>query len=248
MLQLDGKVAVVTGGSRGIGKAISITLGKLGASVVVNYSNNSEAALEVTREIETLGSQAVAIGGSVTNPSVANKLIEGAIENFGKVDILVNNAGITRDNLIMRMKDDEWQKVIDTNLTGVFNCTRAAIRPMMKQRWGRIINISSVVGIAGNAGQSNYCASKAGVIGFTKAIAKEIGARNITVNAVAPGYIQTDMTEVLSDSLKEEMVKRIVLGRPGKPEDIAWLVAFLSSDLSSYITGQIISVDGGIVM
>ncbi|MBA1333819.1 MAG: 3-oxoacyl-[acyl-carrier protein] reductase [Firmicutes bacterium] len=248
MFKLEDRVALVTGGSRGIGKAVSILLAGLGACVVVNYSSSGEAAEGVVEEINARGGKAIALGGDVSKAAEAAVLVENTMNNYGRLDILVNNAGITRDNLIMRMKDEEWQRVIDINLTGAFNCTKAAVRPMMRQRSGRIINISSVVGIRGNAGQANYSASKAGIIGLTKAVAKEVGSRNITVNAVAPGYIQTDMTEVLSDGVKDEMVKRIVLGRPGKPEDVAWLVAFLASDLSSYITGQIIGVDGGIVM
>jgi len=248
MFKLEDRVALVTGGSRGIGKAVSILLAGLGACVVVNYSSSGEAAEGVVEEINARGGKAIALGGDVSKAAEAAVLVENTMNNYGRLDILVNNAGITRDNLIMRMKDEEWQRVIDINLTGAFNCTKAAVRPMMRQRSGRIINISSVVGIRGNAGQANYSASKAGIIGLTKAVAKEVGSRNITVNAVAPGYIQTDMTEVLSDGVKDEMVKRIVLGRPGKPEDVAWLVVFLASDLSSYITGQIIGVDGGIVM
>jgi 3-oxoacyl-[acyl-carrier protein] reductase len=248
MLRLTDRVAVVTGGSRGIGRAVSIKLGMLGAKVVVNYSSSSGAADEVVKYIEESGGTAVAVGGDIACAEQAKALIDKAIDMFGRVDILVYNAGITRDNLLMRMKDDEWDKVIQTNLTGVFNCTRAAIRPMLKQRWGRIISMSSVVGISGNAGQANYCASKAGVIGLTKAVAREVGSRGITVNAIAPGFIKTDMTDALPDELKDQMIKNIALGRPGTPEDVANLVAFLASDLSSYITGQIISVDGGIVM
>jgi 3-oxoacyl-[acyl-carrier protein] reductase len=248
MLQLNGKTAVVTGGSRGIGSSIAKTLAQLGANVAVNYASNSDAAQEIVREITGLGGNATAIGADVADAGAANALIQNAAKHFGTVDILVNSAGITRDGLLMRMKDEDWQRVIQTNLTGVFNCTRAVARIMARQKWGRIVNISSVVGIKGNAGQANYCASKAGVIGLTKSVAKELGSRGITVNAIAPGYIQTDMTGKLPENIKEEMLKRVVLGRPGTPEDVAWLAAFLSSDLSSYITGQIISVDGGIVM
>jgi 3-oxoacyl-[acyl-carrier protein] reductase len=248
MLRLNGRVAVVTGGSRGIGRAISTTLGRLGAKVVVNFSTSEALARDVVKQIEQSGGIAAAVGGNIACAEQAKALIDKTIDLFGSVDILVNNAGINRDNLLMRMKDDEWEQVIQTNLTGVFNSTRAAIRPMLRQRWGRIINLSSVVGIYGNAGQANYCASKAGVIGFTKAMAREVGSRGITVNAVAPGFIKTDMTDALPEELRDRMIKNISLGRPGTPEDVANVVAFLASDLSSYITGQIIGVDGGIVM
>jgi 3-oxoacyl-[acyl-carrier protein] reductase len=248
MLRLNGRVAVVTGGSRGIGRAISTTLGRLGAKVVVNFSTSEALARDVVKQIEQSGGIAAAVGGNIACAEQAKALIDKTIDLFGSVDILVNNAGINRDNLLMRMKDDEWEQVIQTNLTGVFNSTRAAIRPMLRQRWGRIINLSSVVGIYGNAGQANYCASKAGVIGFTKAMAREVGSRGITVNAIAPGFIKTDMTDALPEELRDRMIKNISLGRPGTPEDVANVVAFLASDLSSYITGQIIGVDGGIVM
>jgi len=248
MFELKGKIAIVTGGSRGIGKSIALTLGRLGADIVINYARNAQAAQRAIEEIEDLGVKALAVQANVADADQAKKLIEGVIKEFGAVHILVNNAGITRDNLLMRMKDSDWQAVIETNLTGVFNCTRAVIRLMMKQRSGRIINISSVVGISGNAGQANYSASKAGVIGFTKAVAREVGSRGITVNAIAPGFIQTDMTDVLPKSIKSEMLKSIPLNRMGKPEDVASLVAFLCSDAAGYITGQTISVDGGMVI
>jgi len=248
MFELDGKAAIVTGGSRGIGRSVALCLAKLGANVAVNYVKNSEAAEEVVREIKALGADAAAYAADVAVPEAADNLVESTIERFKRVDILVNSAGINRDALLLRMKDEDWQRVIGTNLSGVFNCTRAAARIMVKQRHGRIINISSVVGIRGNAGQANYSASKAGVIGFTKAVSKELGRRGITVNAIAPGYIETDMTGKLPQNVKEEMLKRVVLGRPGTPEDVAWLAAFLCSDPASYITGQIIGVDGGIVM
>lgn len=248
MFDLKGKVAVVTGGSRGIGKSIALTLGRLGANIVINYARNANAADEVIEELKALGVKAMAVQANVADAEQAKRLINAAIEGFGSIHILVNNAGITRDNLLMRMKDSDWQEVIDTNLTGVFNCTRAAIRAMMKQRSGRIVNISSIVGIRGNAGQANYCASKAGVIGFTKSAARELGSRGITVNVVAPGFIETDMTDVLPVNIKEQMLKSIPLNRAGTPEDIAEVVAFLCSDTASYVTGQTISVDGGMVM
>ncbi len=248
MFELGGKTAIVTGGSRGIGRSVALCLAKLGANVAVNYAKNSEAAEEVVREIKALGVDAAAYAADVAVSEAANSLVESTIKRFKRVDILVNSAGINRDALLLRMKDEDWQRVIGTNLSGVFNCTRAAARIMVKQRHGRIINISSVVGIRGNAGQANYSASKAGVIGFTKAVSKELGRRGITVNAIAPGYIETDMTDKLPKNVKEEMLKRVVLGRPGTPEDVAWLAAFLCSDPASYITGQIIGVDGGIVM
>lgn len=249
MFHLDKKIAVVTGGSRGIGRATALILAQLGARVVVNYTRNSEAAEETVEMITDAGGIAVSVAANVAGAAEAKELIEGTAKRFGgSVNILINCAGITKDGLLIRMKDDDWDDVLRTNLTGVFNCTRAASRFMIKQRWGRIVNISSVAGIYGNAGQANYCASKAGVIGFTKAVAKELGGRGITVNAIAPGFIQTDMTEDLPQKLKEDMLEAVVLKRAGTPMDVAWLAAFLSSDLASYITGQTISVDGGIVM
>ncbi len=248
MFKLEGKTAVVTGGSRGIGRAITITLAKLGAKVVVNYTSNAKAAEETANLINESGGIAVSIAADVADAVKTKGLIKAAVERFGTLDILVNCAGITRDGLLIRMKEEDWDSVISTNLKGVFNCTKAAARVMIKQRWGRIVNISSVVGISGNAGQTNYCASKAGIIGFTKAAAKELGSRGVTVNAIAPGFIQTDMTDKLPRDLRENMLRAIALKRAGTPEDVAWLAAFLSSDLASYITGEIIAVDGGIVM
>ena len=245
---LIGKNVIVTGGSRGIGRAIAIEFGKLGANVVINYVSNEKEAEEVAKEVESLGGKALIVKGDVSKVENSKFLIEETIENFGSIDVLVNNAGITRDNLLIRMTDDEFEKVIDVNLKGVYNTCKCAIRHMMKQRKGRIINISSVVGIMGNAGQANYAASKAGVIGLTKSIAREVGTRGITVNAIAPGFIVSDMTNVLKDEVKKEMLSRIPLNKFGEPENIAKTVAFLASSDSEYITGQVINVDGGMLM
>ncbi|MBM7701832.1 3-oxoacyl-[acyl-carrier-protein] reductase [Metabacillus iocasae] len=247
-MTLEGKVALITGGSRGIGRAVALELGKLGAKVVVNYAGSEAKALEVVDEIKASGSDAMAIQADVANGESVQNMVKEAISTFGSLDILVNNAGITRDNLLMRMKEDEWDDVISTNLKGVFLCTKAVTRQMMKQRSGRIINISSIVGVSGNAGQANYVAAKSGVIGLTKTTAKELASRNITVNAVAPGFISTDMTDKLSEEVKQEMLKQIPLARFGEPSDIAKVVAFLASEDSRYVTGQTIHVDGGMVM
>lgn len=248
MGKLDGKVALVTGASRGIGRAIAIALAKEGASVAVNYAGNSEKAGQVVSEIKEMGREAVAIQGDVTNADSVTAMVKNVTEQFGKLDILINNAGITRDNLLVRMKEEDWDSVINTNLKGVFLCTKAVSRQMMKQRQGRIINISSVVGVSGNAGQANYVAAKSGVIGLTKTTAKELAARGITVNAIAPGFIETDMTNVLTEEVGEQMRKQIPLGRFGLPEDVAKTAVFLASEDSGYITGQTIQVDGGMVM
>ncbi|AQX54015.1 3-oxoacyl-[acyl-carrier-protein] reductase [Priestia flexa] len=245
---LEGKVAVVTGASRGIGRAIALELGKQGAKVVVNYAGSEAKALEVVDEIKGYGTDAIAIQANVADADSVQSMIKEAISTFGSLDILVNNAGVTRDNLLMRMKEDEWDDVLSTNLKGVFLCTKAATRQMMKQRHGRIINISSIVGVSGNAGQANYVAAKAGVIGLTKTSAKELASRNITVNAVAPGFIATDMTDELPEEVKAEMLKQIPLASFGDPQDIANIVSFLATDASRYITGQTIHVDGGMVM
>lgn len=245
---LEGKVAVVTGASRGIGRAIALELGKQGAKVVVNYAGSEAKALEVVDEIKGYGTDAIAIQANVADADSVQSMIKEAISTFGSLDILVNNAGVTRDNLLMRMKEDEWDDVLSTNLKGVFLCTKAATRQMMKQRHGRIINISSIVGVSGNAGQANYVAAKAGVIGLTKTSAKELASRNITVNAVAPGFIATDMTDELPEEVKAEMLKQIPLASFGDPQDIANIVSFLAADASRYITGQTIHVDGGMVM
>ncbi len=243
--RLEGKTAIVTGGARGIGRAISIKLASEGANVVICDIVINEAAEETVKLIEEQGVKAAAIKADVTSPEDAENLFKQAAEQFGKVDILVNNAGVTRDNLLMKMKEEEFDLVISTNLKGTYNMMKAAARPMMKARYGRIVNISSVVGIYGNAGQVNYSASKAGVIGMTKSVAKELGSRGITCNAVAPGFIETDMTKVLSDDLKAAMVKNIALGRAGQPEDVAKVVAFLASDEAAYVTGQVIECSGG---
>ena len=248
MFELTGKTAVVTGGSRGIGRAICLKLAGQGANIVLNYAGNAAAAEETRAACEALGVRALAVQGDVADPAACNALLDTAIEALGQVDILVCNAGITRDNLLMRMSDEEFQKVIDTNLKGTFHCMRAVIRPMMKKRRGRIISISSVVGLMGNAGQINYAASKAGVIGMTRSLAREVASRGITVNAVAPGFIRTDMTDVLSDAVKEGILHSIPLGKLGEAEDVANTVLFLASDEAAYITGQVLSVDGGMAM
>ena len=248
MIDLNGKVALITGGSRGIGKAIAIKLASYKANIVINYTSNKEHALKVKEEIESYGVKSIVIKCDVSKSDEVNNMIEEVVKEFGQIDILVNNAGITRDGLLMRMKEEDFDSVIDINLKGVFNCTKSATKYMMKKRYGKIVNISSVVGLIGNAGQANYCASKAGVIGFTKSSARELASRNINVNAIAPGFIDTDMTSVLNENLKETMLKNIPQNRFGSPEDVANLVLFLASDMSSYITGQIINVDGGMVM
>lgn len=246
MSLLKDQVAIVTGASRGIGRAIALQLAFEGAKVVVNYTSSSTAADQVVAEITAAGGEAVAIQGDVSQENQVDKLIKTTLEKFQRVDILVNNAGITRDTLLLRMKLEEWQAVIDINLTGVFLCTKAVSKIMLKQRSGRIINIASVAGQMGNPGQANYSAAKAGVIGFTKTVAKELSSRGITVNAVAPGFIITDMT---SDIKAEGILQYIPLGRFGQPEEIAGMVRFLASDpAAAYITGQVFNVDGGMVM
>ncbi len=242
---LKGKTAVVTGASRGIGRAIALKLANEGANIVINYVSSQEEADQLTEEIRALGVKALAVRADVSILGEAQNLVLKAKEEFGSVDILVNNAGITRDGLLMRMSEDDFDRVIEVNLKGVFNCTRHAVPIMVKQKAGRIINITSVIGLIGNAGQANYAASKAGVIGFTKSLAKEIGSRNITVNAVAPGFIETDMTADLSDKVREAAQENIALKRLGKPQNVADTVYFLASDMGEYITGQVISVDGG---
>ena len=247
-MTLEGKVALVTGGSRGIGRAIALLLAARGAKVVINYNRNLEEANAVVAAIEGKGGQAIALQGDVSNPTDAQKLVEQTVKNYGRIDILVNNAGITKDTLMMRMSESDWDAVLDTNLKGAYLCAKAALRPMLKSKGGRIINISSVSGQAGSGGQANYSAAKAGLIGFTKALAREVGSRSITVNAVAPGFIETDMTNVLAEEFKKKALDQIPLERFGKPEDVAEAVAFLASDAANYITGQVLAVNGGMVM
>lgn len=247
-MHLGNKVAIVTGGSRGIGRAVALQLAHNGAKVVVNYAGNEQAAKEVVELITAKGGHAIAVQADVANADSVDQMVKQAMDAFGRIDILVNNAGVTRDTLLMRMKEDDWDAVLDTNLKGIYLCTKAVSRIMMKQKAGKIINMTSVVGIMGNAGQANYAAAKAGVIGFTKSMAKELASRNITVNAIAPGFISTDMTAVLSDQVKSGLVNSIPLGKLGAPEEIAYAVVFLSSDYANYITGQTLNVDGGMVM
>ena len=245
---LNGKIAVVTGASRGIGKAIAMKFAQLGATVVINYNGSAQKAEEVKQSITADGGRAVIMQCNVADYDACEAFFKDVIDQFGRIDILVNNAGITKDGLIMRMSEEDFTNVVDVNLKGTFHCIRFASRQMMKQRSGRIINMSSVVGISGNAGQINYAASKAGVIGMTKSAAKELASRGITVNAIAPGYIETDMTNVLSDKVKEETMKQIPLGRLGQTGDIAAAAAFLASDEAGYITGQVLAVDGGMAI
>lgn len=245
---LDGKIAVVTGASRGIGKAIAKKLAALGATVIINYNGSAEKAEAVRQEILTAGGRAEAIQCDVSDFADCEAFFKDVISRFGRIDILINNAGITKDGLLLRMSEDDFSKVLDVNLKGAFNCIRFSARQMMKQRYGRIVNMASVVGIAGNAGQVNYAASKAGVIGLTKSAAKELASRGITINAIAPGMIETDMTRDLTDKVKDEMAKQIPLRRFGQAEDVAEAAAFFVSDSAAYITGQVLHVDGGMVM
>jgi 3-oxoacyl-[acyl-carrier protein] reductase len=248
MAQLSERVAVVTGGSRGIGRGIALELAKRGACVVVNYNTSADAANDVVSAIEAAGGKASAVKADVSHMGDAENLIKAAIDQYGKIDILVNNAGVTRDNVIMMMKEEDWDTVINTNLKSAWNCSKVAVRAMMRKRYGRVINITSVSGIAGQGGQTNYSASKAGLIGLTKALAREVATRQITVNAVAPGFVGTDLTANLPANILEELNKRIPLERWGTVEDVAYAVAFLASDEASYITGQVLSIDGGLVM
>ena len=245
---LDGKTALVTGASRGIGRAVALRLAEEGARVAINYAGNVKAAEEVKASIEAAGGTAILCQADIADSAAVEAMVAAVVKEFGTIDILVNNAGITRDTLLMRMKDEDFAKVLDTNLKGVFYCTKAVSKLMMKKRAGRIVNMASVVGLVGNAGQTNYAAAKAGVIGFSKSAAKELASRGITVNVVAPGFIGTDMTAGLPESVKEKMLTDIPLGRMGEPEDVANAVLFLASDQASYITGQVVNVDGGMVM
>ena len=247
-MSFAGKVAVVTGGSRGLGRGIAIELGKRGAKVVVNYNANADAAHEVVQLIKDAGSDALAVQSDVSQYDAAQSLIKAATQFGGRLDILVNNAGTTRDMLLVMMPESDWDLVIKTNLKSAYNCSKAALRPMMRQTSGRIVNIASVAGLAGNPGQTNYSASKAGLIGFTKSLAREIGGRNITVNAVAPGFVPTDLTSSLPKNLLDEAIKMTPLGRLGTTEDVAYAVVFLASEDASFITGQVLSVDGGLAM
>ena len=245
---LDGRHALVTGASRGIGRAVALAFATEGASVALNFAGNVAAAEAVRAEIESAGGKAILVPADVSDENAVEDMVKTVTEAFGSIDILVNNAGITRDGLLLRMKEEDWDAVLNTNLKGVFLCTKAVSKFMMKKRYGRIVNMASVVGVTGNASQANYAAAKAGVIGFTKAMAKELASRGITVNAIAPGFIRSDMTDVLPDKVKEAMLAEIPLGRAGEPTDVAQAALFLASDQAAYITGQVLKVDGGMVM
>lgn len=245
---LSGKVAFVTGASRGIGRAIALRLAADGAKVALNFASNSAKAEAVKADIESIGGTAMLVQGDVSDFQTVTELIKRVVDEWGRIDILINNAGITRDNLLLKMSEDDFDRVINTNLKGVFNCTKAVTKIMMKQRGGRIVNMSSVVALRGNVSQANYAAAKAGIIGLTKSAARELASRGVTVNAVAPGFIDTDMTAALSEKVKEVLLKEIPAGRMGTPEDVANAVAFLVSDQAAYITGQVLSVNGGLAM
>ncbi|MDO6354033.1 3-oxoacyl-[acyl-carrier-protein] reductase [Caloramator sp. CAR-1] len=245
---LKGKIALITGAAKGIGRAIAEKFAQEGASLVINYRTYNDSLKELEEKLKGFGAEVLLVQGDVKNYSDAENMVKASLEKFGRIDILVNNAGITKDNLLMRMSLEDFDDVLEVNLKGAFNLIKAGVPHMIKQKSGRIINISSVIGLIGNAGQANYAASKAGLIGLTKSVAKEVASRNITVNAIAPGYIVTDMTEKLPEKIKEKMMELIPLKRLGNPEDVANLAAFLASDMASYITGQVINVDGGMVM
>ena len=246
--ETERQIVVVTGASRGIGRAVAVRFARDGAAVIVNYRGSEAAAQETAQVVTEAGGEATLVQGDVSSRDDAERLIETAIQQHGRIDVLVNNAGITRDQLLMRMTDDDWDAVLDTNLKGAFYTTRAVLRPMLRKRSGRIINISSVVGLIGNAGQGNYAAAKAGLIGFTKSIAREVASRSITVNAVAPGYIATEMTDAIAETMKAKIIEQVPMGRLGTPEDVAEVVAFLASRAASYMTGAVLQVDGGMVM
>jgi 3-oxoacyl-[acyl-carrier protein] reductase len=248
MFDLSGKVALVTGGSRGIGRAIALALATQGASVAVNYASNASAADEVVQRIASCGGKAVAVQGDVAQGDDAKRLVDETIAAFGALHILVNNAGLTQDELLLRMSEQQWDRVLDVDLRGAFLCTKAALRPMIRQRWGRIINIASVAGLVGNAGQANYAAAKAGLIGFTKSVAKEVASRNVTANAIAPGLVQTEMTTGLTEGQQQAVLMMVPLGRWATPEEIAPAAVFLASEESAYVTGSVLAVDGGLVM
>jgi 3-oxoacyl-[acyl-carrier protein] reductase len=244
----EGRVAIVTGGGRGIGRAVALRLAEEGANLAISYRRDDAAAEEAAQGVRQAGVECELFKGDVSSPKDVEALFKGVSEAFGRVDILVNNAGITRDNLMMRMKDEEFDEVLRTNLKGTYLCTRAALRPMIRARWGRIVNVSSVVGLVGNAGQANYAASKAGIIGFTKSVAREVAQRGITVNAVAPGYVETELTGSLPENVKDQIRGQVPMGRFGEPEEVAQVVVFLAGEAAGYVTGQTIAVDGGMTM